>query len=409
MAPLFFLCFFAAIDAGLWAIQTSASVSAAEQAARLAAAAATHPQSEETPSPGVLFAAVRTQLQQAMFGTSGGRLVRPRRRTLSRRRRRPVAAACSRAARPVPTRSSSASVRAPSRSATRPRPPAPACPAPPLPPTPRCGDPPTVTVHVIGFLASLVPPVSGLGWHAGEIPIDIVAHDAHAAVRDVRRPRVRGADAQAIIETAIVIPILLALISVFLAVMVQVEAQQEMEAATKLAAESFFQAPRQAMDANGTTCCAAGQRRAPTRSTPRAMPKGCRFAAETFYGTMTFRQFLVFGAQRDPAAHPLCLRDGAPLGLSAELLHHLRGRFPRHRDPSAIRPARGPLHGLRDARLLAHPARLGDPLEPDHRRDGRGGPAAVPPMSARGQEGQMIMMLALAFALFLFGHRRARR
>jgi hypothetical protein len=49
------------------------------------------------------------------------------------------------------------------------------CPAAPLPPTPRCGDPPTVTVHVIGFLASLVPPLSGLGWHAGEIPIDIVA------------------------------------------------------------------------------------------------------------------------------------------------------------------------------------------------------------------------------------------
>ena len=35
VAPLFFLCFFAAIDAALWALQTSASVSAAEQAARL--------------------------------------------------------------------------------------------------------------------------------------------------------------------------------------------------------------------------------------------------------------------------------------------------------------------------------------------------------------------------------------
>jgi hypothetical protein len=54
-------------------------------------------------------------------------------------------------------------------------PPAAACPAPPAPATPRCGDPPTVTVRVIGFLASLVPPLSGLGWHAGEIPIDIVA------------------------------------------------------------------------------------------------------------------------------------------------------------------------------------------------------------------------------------------
>jgi Flp pilus assembly protein TadG len=51
-------------------------------------------------------------------------------------------------------------------------------------------------------------------------------------------------NAQAIIETAIVIPVLLALVRVFLAVMVQVEAQQEMDSATKLAAESFFQAPR---------------------------------------------------------------------------------------------------------------------------------------------------------------------
>jgi hypothetical protein len=120
-------------------------------------------------------------------------------------------------------------------------------------------------------------------------------------------------DAQAIIETAIVIPILLALVSAFLAVMVQVEAQQEMDAATKLAAESFFQAPRQAVDASGTTCCEPTPSSAGSLDTS-GMPKGCRFAAETFYGTMTFRRFLVFGAERDPAAHPLCLRDGAPLG-----------------------------------------------------------------------------------------------
>lgn len=42
VAPLFFLCFFAALDSALWAIQTSASVSAAEQTARLAAAACGH-------------------------------------------------------------------------------------------------------------------------------------------------------------------------------------------------------------------------------------------------------------------------------------------------------------------------------------------------------------------------------
>ena len=109
------------------------------------------------------------------------------------------------------------------------------------------------------------------------------------------------------------IPVLLALVSVFLAVMVQVEAQQQMEAATKLAAESFFQAPLHAIDANGTTCCArtAGS---PGSLDTSGMPKGCRFAAETFYGTMTFRRFLVFEAQRDSAPHPLCLRDGAPLG-----------------------------------------------------------------------------------------------
>lgn len=88
--------------------------------------------------------------------------------------------------------------------------------------------------------------------------------------------------AQAVIETAIVIPVLLALVSVFLAVMVQVEVQQEMEAATKLAAESYFQAPRLAVDARGTTCCPqrAG---APDSLDTSDLPKGCRFAAETFY------------------------------------------------------------------------------------------------------------------------------
>lgn len=122
-------------------------------------------------------------------------------------------------------------------------------------------------------------------------------------------------EAQAIIETAIVIPILLALICAFLAIMVQVEAQQEMDAATKLAAESFFQAPRLAIDANGTTCCAQIDGSADSLDTS-GLPKGCRFAAETFYGTMSFRRFLTFPAQRDASSHPLCLRDGTPLGTA---------------------------------------------------------------------------------------------
>ncbi len=131
-------------------------------------------------------------------------------------------------------------------------------------------------------------------------------------VRRVRGGR-RGMDAQAIIETAIVIPVLLALVSVFLAVMVQVEVQQEMDAATKLAAESFFQAPRLAVDAQRTTCCAQ-QVGAPDSLDTSGLPKGCRFAAETFYGTMTFRRFLVFPAQRGNGAHPLCVRAGTPVG-----------------------------------------------------------------------------------------------
>jgi hypothetical protein len=175
VAPLFFLCFFGAIDAGLWAIQTSASVSAADQAARLAAAAAGTPQSQDTPSPTTLFAAVRAQLQSALFGTH-------------------VVAWCDPAGGPCP---SPAIGTAPQRDFARcpidpgeverhfgPRTvavcgdttaPSKPCPAPPLPQTPRCDDPPTVTVHVIGFLASLVPPLSGFGWNAGEIPIDVVA------------------------------------------------------------------------------------------------------------------------------------------------------------------------------------------------------------------------------------------
>lgn len=129
-----------------------------------------------------------------------------------------------------------------------------------------------------------------------------------------RRAQRRGMDAQAVIETAIVIPVLLALVSVFLAIMVQVEVQQQMESATKLAAESFFQAPRTAVDATGTTCCASapGSDRGLDTS---GMPKGCRFAGETFYGTMTFRRYLIFPSQRGEQ-QPLCRRHGEALGAA---------------------------------------------------------------------------------------------
>ncbi len=130
-----------------------------------------------------------------------------------------------------------------------------------------------------------------------------------SCARDARR----GSGAQAIIETAIVIPVLLVLISVFLAVMVQVEVQQQMDAATKLAAESFFQAPRDAVDAAGTTCCPQQPGGADSLHTG-GLPKGCRFAGETYYGTMSFRRFLVFPAQQ--GGRPLCLRAGALVGAA---------------------------------------------------------------------------------------------
>lgn len=164
----------------------------------------------------------------------------------------------------------------------------------------------------------------------------------------IRRPRARrrrgSMDAQAVIETAIVIPILLALISAFLAVMVQVSAQQEMDAATKLAAESFFQAPRLATDSIGTTCCPQSTGAADSLDTS-GMPKGCRFAAETFYGTMTFRHYLVFPTQHDVAAHPLCRRDGAPIGNAQRSFITC--------DVDALDTALNPPQGLRVVRCAA--------------------------------------------------------
>ena len=131
-----------------------------------------------------------------------------------------------------------------------------------------------------------------------------------------RRGRRRAMDAQAVIETALVIPILLALIAVFLGIMVQVEVQQEMESATKLAAESFFQAPRSAVDSPGTKCCPRAPGGSGASLDTTGMPKGCRFAAETFYGTLTFRQYLTFPGDGDAAARPLCRRSGAALGTA---------------------------------------------------------------------------------------------
>ena len=117
--------------------------------------------------------------------------------------------------------------------------------------------------------------------------------------------RRRRENAQAVLETALVLPILLALVCFFVALMVQVQVEQEMQSAVTLAAESYFQSPRDAVDPPGTMCCGAHGASLDTSG----MPKGCRFAAESFDGTMSARRYLDFGGGR-----PLCTRDGAVVG-----------------------------------------------------------------------------------------------
>jgi len=122
------------------------------------------------------------------------------------------------------------------------------------------------------------------------------------------RARRRGSDAQAILETALVIPIMLLLVCNFIALMVQVSTQEQLDSATALAAESRFQAPTNAFDPAGAQCC-PDPRCCATASDATSLPTGglpvgCRYAAETFYGTMNRARYLVF------SEGPLCLTGG---------------------------------------------------------------------------------------------------
>jgi hypothetical protein len=106
----------------------------------------------------------------------------------------------------------------------------------------------------------------------------------------VRRRRRRGSDAQAVLETALVIPIMLLLICNFIALMIQVSVQVQLDSATALAAASRFQAPNNAIDGAGVRCC-PDPRCCDTASNSASLltaglPTGCRYAAESFYGTM---------------------------------------------------------------------------------------------------------------------------
>ena len=127
-------------------------------------------------------------------------------------------------------------------------------------------------------------------------------------MRPARARRRRHNGAQAVLETALVIPLMLLLVCNFIAVMLQVSVQQQMDSATALAAESRFQAPQEAFDATGASCCpdprccsgSAGSALATAE-----IPTGCRYAAETFYGTMQG-----YAAILKWHTGPLCLTGG---------------------------------------------------------------------------------------------------
>ena len=154
------------------------------------------------------------------------------------------------------------------------------------------------------------------------------------------------------LETALVIPIMLLLVCNFIALMVQVTVQQQVDAAVTLAAESRFQAPTTAFDAGNVRCC-PDPRCCGTAATPASLrtdgtPTGCRYAAESFYGTMQrFTQFL----QWDTG--PLCLtggdsRSGRPFG--GALPYPLS---PRDSEVSCVIGSMGP-DGARHAGFLDH-------------------------------------------------------
>ena len=123
-----------------------------------------------------------------------------------------------------------------------------------------------------------------------------------------RSRRRRRSSAQAVLETALVIPIMLLLVCNFIAVMLQVAVQQQLDTATALAAQSRFQATQEAYDPAGAACCpdprccitASG-----TALSTAGIPTGCRFAAESFYGSMQ-GYTAILRWQRAP----LCLTGG---------------------------------------------------------------------------------------------------
>ena len=168
--PLFLICLIGALDAGLWAVQTSAEVSAVEQAATVAASAGSDPTAETAPNAQAVTAAVSSELRAALFGTGIVSWCGP------------VAGACEAAtAQDCPSTPAEVQAKEGPRvvviCVSEQDPPACVTPPPGVPaPYPRgCDDSPMITVRVIGFVASLVPPGFGPGAAGFELPTDISA------------------------------------------------------------------------------------------------------------------------------------------------------------------------------------------------------------------------------------------
>jgi len=170
VVPLFLACLLAAVDAGLWAVQTSAEVAAVESAVQLAASAGSTPTAQTAPDARAITAAVAGRLRGALFGTGiagwcdagGNGSCLP-----DAQQRCPATPADVQAKEGPRMVVVCVSEQDP-----------PACVTPPggaSPYPPGCEDSPLITVRVIGFVASLVPPGFGAGAGAFEIATDISA------------------------------------------------------------------------------------------------------------------------------------------------------------------------------------------------------------------------------------------
>jgi hypothetical protein len=171
VVPLFLLCLIGAIDAGLWAVQTSAEVSAVEQATMVAASAGSNPAAETAPDARAVTAAVSGELRAALFGTGIAGWCVPG-----------AGGACE-----PDTTASCPATPAEVQATMGPRvvvvcvteqdPPPCTAPPPgvPSPFPPKCDDSPLITVRVIGFVASFVQPGFGPGASGFELPTDISA------------------------------------------------------------------------------------------------------------------------------------------------------------------------------------------------------------------------------------------